>query len=118
MFHCSGIASYIGNSLAAYLRRSRTGAGYGAPLRSLHDLQRLCRGLVGKKICFKLVEGYGGAGFFAFEVAEQDGEPVLRHPFSGAQTSLSEWWTVAGKNCDGYIVEHYLRSIRCCRRSS
>ncbi|MGI4720077.1 MAG: sugar-transfer associated ATP-grasp domain-containing protein [Janthinobacterium lividum] len=91
-----------------FIHSERGARADGAPLRSLHDLQLLCRGLVGKKICFKLVEGYGGAGFFAFEVAEQEGEPVFRHPFTGAQTSLDDWWAAAGKNRDGYIVEHYL----------
>jgi len=91
-----------------FIHPQRGARADGAALRSLPDLEALCRGLAGRKICFKLVEGYGGAGFFAFQVEERAGHPVFVHPFTGAVTTLAEWWQGAGSNRDGYIVEHYL----------
>lgn len=91
-----------------FIHPQRGARADGRALRSLADLEALSRELVGKKICFKLVEGYGGAGFFAFQVEDRDGQPVFVHPFSGAVTTLAEWWDKGGNNRDGYIVEHYL----------
>ncbi|WP_020655387.1 sugar-transfer associated ATP-grasp domain-containing protein [Massilia niastensis] len=92
-----------------FLHRQRGACADGAPLRLPADLERLCHGLVGRKICFKLVEGYGGAGFAAFRVEEADGRPVFVHPVTGEATGISDWWALAQqKNDGGYIVEHYL----------
>lgn len=81
----------------------------GTPLRGLDDLTRLCREMVGQKVCFKLVEGYGGAGFAAFRIEESGGQPVFVHPISGVETSIADWYAKASQDRDGYIVEHYLQ---------
>ncbi len=81
----------------------------GAPLRGVDDLLALCRELTGQKICFKLVEGYGGAGFAAFRIEEDGGEPVFVHPVTGARTGIAQWWEQADRADNGYIVEHYLQ---------
>jgi len=91
-----------------YLHPQRGARADGAPLRSLSDLEGLCRSMMGRKICFKLVEGYGGAGFFAFEIDSLEGEPTFVHPVSRIMTTLSDWWRVIDQNPEGYIVEHYL----------
>ncbi|QNA90687.1 hypothetical protein G4G28_23175 [Massilia sp. Dwa41.01b] len=91
-----------------YMHAERGALADGRPLRTQADLEALCRGLVGKKICFKLVEGYGGAGFAAFEVGSDGGTPTLIHPTTSAVTSVADWWSQAGGSRDGYIVEHYL----------
>lgn len=92
-----------------FLHPQRGTRADGTALRGLTDLERLCRELAGKKVCFKPVEGYGGAGFSAFDIGEADGQPVLVHPFTGAVTAIIDWWQQAAQNPDGYIVEHYLR---------
>jgi len=91
-----------------FLHPQRGAGADGRPLRALDDLARLCRELVGRKICLKPVEGYGGAGFAAYRIEERADEPVFVHPFSGAERSLGDWWQAAQANPEGYIVEHYL----------
>jgi hypothetical protein len=80
----------------------------GQPLKTLDDFYRLCQKLRGKKICLKPVEGFGGAGFFAFKVEQQNDQLVFLHPFNGQVTCISDWWSQALKNTDGYIIEQYL----------
>lgn len=92
-----------------FLNRDSGARANGSPLRSLDDLARLCREMVGQKMCFKLVEGYGGAGFAAFRIEAPGGEPVFVHPITGAQTSIADWYAKASQDGDGYIVEHYLQ---------
>lgn len=91
-----------------FLHAQRGARADGAPLRNLADLEALCRQLMGKKVCFKLVEGYGGAGFAAFQIGEEGGQPVFVHPVTGAVTRIADWHALVEPNRDGYIVEHYL----------
>lgn len=91
-----------------FLHPQRGARAEGTPLRGLLDLETLCRELAGKKVCFKPVEGYGGAGFSAFEIGEEGGQPVFIHPITREQTRIADWWAKAEQNRDGYIVEHYL----------
>ena len=91
-----------------YLHPQRGARADGQPLRGVADLERLCRELMGKKVCFKLVEGYGGAGFAAFEIGDRDGRPVFRHPVTGSETAIADWWEGVRQHSEGYIVEHYL----------
>jgi len=88
-----------------FLHPQRGALTDGRSLRRLEDLERLCGELVGKTVCFKPVEGYGGAGFSAFRIGAG---PVFIHPATGQETALSDWWQLAARNRDGYIVEHYL----------
>ncbi|OBP14623.1 hypothetical protein A5320_12825 [Rheinheimera sp. SA_1] len=80
----------------------------GQPLCTLEDFILLCQQLVGHRICLKPVEGYGGAGFAAFNIEFHD-RLLFTHPFSKAITEISDWWQLAAQNPDGYIVEHYLQ---------
>jgi hypothetical protein len=91
-----------------YLHPQRGACADGVALRGAADLELLCRKLIGKKVCLKPVEGYGGAGFSAFEIGKADDMPVFRHPVTGAETSIADWWRLAEQNREGYIVEHYL----------
>ena len=91
-----------------FLHPQRGACADGTPLRGLADLEALCRRLMGQKVCFKLVEGYGGAGFAAFEIGEADGRPVFVHPVTAVVTPVADWHARIEKNADGYIVEHYL----------
>jgi len=80
----------------------------GQPLCTLDDFIQLCQLHVGQRICLKPVEGYGGAGFAAFNIEFQE-RLVFTHPFSKAITEISDWWQLAAQYPDGYIVEHYLQ---------
>lgn len=91
-----------------YIHPQRGSRPNGRPLRNLSDLEQLCLELVGRKICFKLVEGYGGAGFFAFQIEASECKPVFVHPFTKAVTLVSDWWKLAGQHPEGYLIEHYL----------
>jgi hypothetical protein len=50
----------------------------GRPLRDHHDLARLLNEDPADRICFKLIEGYGGEGFIAAEVDRRGVSPRLR----------------------------------------
>jgi len=91
-----------------YLHPQRGARADGVPLRTLADLEALCRTLMGQKICFKLVEGYGGAGFAAFQIGDEGGQPVFVHPVSGEVSRIADWYARVEQKRDGYIVEHYL----------
>lgn len=91
-----------------FLHPERGACADGRSLRGLEDLARLCRELMGRKVCLKPVEGYGGAGFSAFRIDEQAGQAVFVHPVTGAVVALHDWWAGACASPEGYIVEHYL----------
>lgn len=93
----------------AFLHPQRGARHDGRNLRSLADLEQLCRDLDGRKVCFKPVEGYGGAGFSAFQISASGPQVQLLHPVTGEARLLSDWWQKAQQNPDGYIVEHYLQ---------
>ncbi len=80
----------------------------GQPLCTLDDFMLLCQQLIGQRICLKPVEGYGGAGFSAFNIEYQE-RLVFTHPFTKEVTEVSDWWQQAAQNADGYIIEHYLQ---------
>jgi hypothetical protein len=80
----------------------------GQHLCTFDDFMQLCQSLIGKRICLKPVEGYGGAGFAAFTVEYQD-RLLFSHPFTNTVTEISDWWRQAQQNPDGYIIEHYLQ---------
>ena len=93
----------------AYLHPQAGVSADGAPLRTLAQLKQLCAGLVGQKICLKLVEGFGGAGFSAFTVVQQTDDVAFEHPFTRVQVSIESWWQQSQQNSDGYIIERYLQ---------
>jgi hypothetical protein len=80
----------------------------GQPLRTFDDFLHMCQLLIGQRICLKPVEGYGGAGFGAFNIEMHD-RLIFSHPFTKAVTEISDWWQQSLQNPDGYIVEHYLQ---------
>lgn len=92
----------------AYLHAQSGVCASGASLKNFAEFEALCQTLVGYKICLKLVEGFGGAGFSAFKVAQGPDGVHFEHPFTGAVSTLQQWWQQAQQNPDGYIIEHYL----------
>lgn len=79
----------------------------GRPLRNAADLAKLLQGCQERRVCFKLVEGWGGSEFKAMDVILQSGGPLL------VDRELSETIdpaTFAGRltSPDGYLVEAYL----------
>lgn len=80
----------------------------GQPLRTFEDFIKLCQLLIGQRICLKPVEGYGGAGFGAFDIEMHD-RLVFTHPFTKSVTEISDWWQQSLHHPDGYIIEHYLQ---------
>lgn len=91
-----------------YLHPHNGACQNGDALCKQTDFEALCRKLLGHTICVKPVEGYGGSGFNAFKLLEQNGELLLEHPFTAKQQSLESWWQQAMPNDKGYILEHYL----------
>ena len=87
---------------------SGRGAG-GQAIGSVGDLEILLRGQLGKRVCFKPAEGYGGAGFAAYDIRlNQDGALTLHHPVRDEFISLQSWWDGMQGSSDGYLLEEYL----------
>ncbi|HXH81291.1 MAG TPA: sugar-transfer associated ATP-grasp domain-containing protein [Candidatus Tectomicrobia bacterium] len=82
----------------------------GAPLRSAADLARLIADARVNRLCFKRVEGWGGAGFRAVDVREDHGALALT-PVLGSRASTVDEYVedlVRGGDGDGWILEEYL----------
>ncbi len=100
-------AKFIG-----YLNHRRGCAANGQDMRNASELEACLRMLpTGSKICFKLLEGWGGTGFVATEVENGDEAAMRLRPLQG-----SEWYSTRDfcaeilelKDQSEYIIEHYL----------
>lgn len=84
-------------------------AGF-APLTTPEELALMLRALPSKKICFKLVEGWGGAGFVAAEVHRTSTTIELRNPATGdAPCTIGEFVTRYLNCTHGMLIEEYLQ---------
>ncbi|MGH9632980.1 MAG: sugar-transfer associated ATP-grasp domain-containing protein [Bryobacteraceae bacterium] len=86
----------------------RCASGY--PLTSCADLERLIRSEPVEKICFKLIEGWGGRGFIAARVIREDSGIKLQGLFQSEVLSLQDFCekVLEVHRKDGRVVEEYL----------
>lgn len=78
-----------------YLGYLNAGSGRcadGSPLTGADDLMRLVNNTDESRICFKLVEGFGGLGFDAVEVIREGGEPQFRLLRDGSIMTIGEYY--------------------------
>jgi hypothetical protein len=78
------------------------------PLRNAGDLERSLQAQVGRQVCFKTVEGYGGSDFIALLVGPGPGALRLRHPLTGEQHTVPSWCERLEQSADGWILEEFL----------
>lgn len=79
----------------------------GKSLRSAQDIERFFRECEEPRVVVKLVEGWGGAEFRAFEVLRDEDRASIRDLCNG---ETSQPGALAGQlsSADGYIIEAYL----------
>lgn len=93
----------------AYIHRTRGRDRDGRPVTTGGQLEEVLKLYVKKRVCFKLVEGWGGHGFASYDVVEGKSnhlQLVGRRP--GSELSVSQWWDGMPEDSDGFIVEEYL----------
>jgi hypothetical protein len=61
----------------------------GAPLRTADDLERMLTSRAGGRVCFKLVEGHGGAGFAAVDIVRDVDRDGVAFRLVGPSSQLS-----------------------------
>ncbi len=74
---------------------------YANPLTNTEELKKFLAAYLGKKLCFKLTEGWGGDGFIAAEVVYVRGEIGLHSlKVDGVPSSIEEFF-------ESYLVKYY-----------
>lgn len=104
-----GALSLLGLPTPAFVGYFHAQSGHdahGQPLRSAAELQAALAEQAGQRLCFKLVEGYGGAGFLALDVCE--GGRHLRHPETGDELEVDALAIELLRQPDGWLIERYL----------
>ncbi len=100
-------AEFIG-----YLNSRRGCSATGNDLRNHQELETCLSALpTGSKICFKLLEGWGGAGFVAIEIEHADRSSTRLRPLQD-----SDWHSTKDfcakvlqlSDQSEYLIEHYL----------
>jgi hypothetical protein len=84
--------------------------GYDAQGRALRDGADLACCLAGfdaQRLCFKLVEGWGGTGFRLIEVQVRDNELTIQE-YAQAPLVFADWFAQLGDWSDGLLIERYI----------
>lgn len=79
----------------------------GKSLRSPQELALLLTNHVNKIICFKPVEGYGGAGFRACKVTQENDEIYLSRIDTEEKLTVDEFFHINACS-QGFVVEAYI----------
>ena len=79
------------------------------PLRNSDELEGMLRTQLGRRVCFKPVEGYGGSSFSALDVHEAAGNVYLQHPLSGERHDVPNWYRKLQLAPEGWLLEEYLQ---------
>jgi hypothetical protein len=90
-----------------YFHRTKGRTAAGKPLRNAAELEALLTASSEERVCFKLVEGWGGSQFMAVRLLRENGMPRLHDFESGAVTTIQEW-TNRLTLPEGYLIESYL----------
>lgn len=80
----------------------------GSSLCSATDLVRVLSPCEGRRVCFKLVEGYGGHGFASYMVGRQGEDLTLRRSQDEAPQRVVDWWDEQTDHPDGFLIEEHL----------
>lgn len=92
-----------------YVHRLAGRTAAGAPLRTLAEFEQFVDSLTSDRVCLKLIEGHGGAGFLAVErVKRQDGTHLVPLFESEALTVREFFDRYVASATGGRLVETYL----------
>lgn len=93
-----------------YMSENNGRTPHGLPLCSAEDLETYLAGFVGRKVCFKLLEGWGGTGFYAVDVLEVEGKVCLMLP-TGEIKHINDFYqnTLKLSPKVSYLIEAYFK---------
>lgn len=91
----------------AFVHKMRGRTATGDPLRDAEQLASCLSLQVGKRLCFKRAEGFGGFGFQNFVI--QGAPPAIRmlDQSTGRPILPAEWWAMYGEDAEGFEIEEY-----------
>jgi hypothetical protein len=101
------LASIPTPKFLGFLHPKRGFAGGGYRLANHADLARALSKQVGKRVCFKPVQAWGGKNFVALDVVIEE-QVILRHPVSGKEYSVEDWHNELMSQGEGWVLEEYL----------
>jgi len=94
--------------MLGYLSASRGRTCDGLALKTATDLRTLLEHIDANKLCFKLVSGYGGAGFRVVELTKNGEHVALRDISAQRRYSIEEYFAELDiHEGGGYLLEHY-----------
>jgi hypothetical protein len=109
------LLTLLGVPTPAYLGYAHTVAGRtaaGAPLRTVDEFEQFVGALGCERVCFKLVEAYGGRGFVPVELVKTPAATRLEPLFSGEQLTVRDFFdqyiasVPRGRLVEEYIEQH------------
>ncbi len=80
----------------------------GLPVREPEQLTRLLSQHIGERICFKLVEGWGGFGFASYKIVSVRDSIQLVKKIGDTPLSVNDWWSQNIQSKSGFLLEAYL----------
>lgn len=92
----------------AFVHSVRGRCAQGHPIRNPEQLRELLTRHIHERVCFKLVEGWGGAGFASYLITPVDGSIHLYRQSGEAPLTVDVWWQMHGHNQDGFLLESHL----------
>lgn len=92
----------------AFTHSVRGRTAQGAPLCNASQLRSLLSAHLGKRLCFKRAEGYGGWGFQSYLIQQAESDVSLHDPFHAKTLTPEDWWRQFGSDSDGFLMEEYL----------
>jgi hypothetical protein len=101
------LASIPTPQFLGFLHPKRGFTGDGNRLANHIDLARVLSKQLGKRVCFKPVQAWGGKNFAALDVTGGD-QVILRHPVSGTEYGVEDWYSKLVSEGAGWVLEEYL----------
>jgi hypothetical protein len=92
----------------AWVHPLRGRCAAGNPVRRPEQLSELLKQHIHKRVCFKLVEGFGGFGFASYQIIPAGNTIALLRKEGESAISAEDWWHTNALNPDGFIIESYL----------
>ena len=77
-------------------------------LKNNEQADAFFRGYVGRRLCFKQVEGFGGTSFRALMVTLENDQIMFEHTLTKQKQSLADVMAPLWKDKEGTLVERYL----------
>jgi hypothetical protein len=92
----------------AYLHPLRGRDASGEPVRSVEQLRALLLRHQHQRVCFKLVEGWGGIGFASYLIVPHKDSIQLVLAEGLEPLSIEDWWQRNASKQDGFLLESHL----------